>query len=100
VHHRDFPEIWSEAGSAAEAARLLIGKLSNASETTPSDWQRDTILQAMQDVSELLIELSASGDEICASAHADAESPPAQAHRTMKRSTAKRSIKKESRRSS
>jgi hypothetical protein len=62
VHHRDFPEIWTEGGSAAEATGLLISKLSMASETTPSDWQRSAILQAMSDVRDLLRELCA--DEI------------------------------------
>jgi hypothetical protein len=59
VHHRDFPEIWTEGGSAAEATGLLISKLSMASETTPSDWQRSAILQAICDVRELLGELCA-----------------------------------------
>jgi hypothetical protein len=62
VHHRHFPEIWAEAGSAAEGADLLAGKLASALETTPSDWQRDVIVAAIDDVHELMAVLCAGDD--------------------------------------
>jgi hypothetical protein len=50
VHHRDFPEIRSEASSAQEAATLLINNLTRALDTALTDWRRGRIDRAIADV--------------------------------------------------
>ncbi|MBX6313270.1 MAG: hypothetical protein IRY99_10210 [Isosphaeraceae bacterium] len=54
VHHRDFPEIWSEASSASEGAEYLAKQLARAAESARSQWHRDAIQNATADVNEFL----------------------------------------------
>jgi hypothetical protein len=54
VHHRDFPEIWSEAGTAIEALAHLAKRLSSARDGARSEWQRGLIEHAITDISEFL----------------------------------------------
>jgi hypothetical protein len=50
VHHRDFPEIRVEAGSPKEAAAHLVNKLACTLDSALTDWRRQTIEQAIEDV--------------------------------------------------
>jgi hypothetical protein len=50
VHHRDFPEIRAEGGSAKEAASNLINKLACTLDSALTDWRRETIDHAIADV--------------------------------------------------
>ncbi len=50
VFHRDFPEIWSEGNTPAEAAEHLAHQLWLAAEAARSQWQRDAVEQAIADV--------------------------------------------------
>lgn len=50
VHHRDFPEIRADGGSAKEAASLLASKLTLALDTALIEWRRQTLGQAIADV--------------------------------------------------
>jgi hypothetical protein len=50
VHHRDFPEIRAEAGSAPEAAGHLVNKLVCALDSALTDWRRQSVEQAIADV--------------------------------------------------
>ena len=50
VHHRDFPEIRADGGSAKEAAAHLANKLTLALDTALTDWRRQTLGQAIADV--------------------------------------------------
>ncbi len=54
VHHRDFPEIRAECGSAAEGASHLAGQLSVYREGAQSAWHRELIDRAIADVAEFL----------------------------------------------
>jgi hypothetical protein len=50
VHHRDFPEVRGEGGSPEDAAARLIELLSRALDSAPSDWRREHIERAIEDV--------------------------------------------------
>jgi hypothetical protein len=50
VHHRTFPEIQADGGSAKDAASHLAHKLSLAMDTALTDWRRQTLGQAIADV--------------------------------------------------
>ncbi len=50
VHHRQFPEVHCEAGSPKDAAAHLVEVLSVCLDNAPSDWRRQAILQAIEDV--------------------------------------------------
>jgi nucleotide-binding universal stress UspA family protein len=50
VHHRDFPELWAEGGSPAEAAANLSGRLAQARECCSAGWPRDELSRAIADV--------------------------------------------------
>ncbi len=50
VHHRDFPEIRAEGGSAKEAAANLVNKLACTLDSALTDWRRETIDHAIADV--------------------------------------------------
>jgi hypothetical protein len=50
VHHRDFPEIRADGGTAKEAAAHLANKLALALDTALTDWRRQTLGQAIADV--------------------------------------------------
>jgi len=50
VHHRDFPEVRGEGGSLKDAASRLAELLSLTLDNAPSDWRREIIQQAIEDV--------------------------------------------------
>jgi hypothetical protein len=50
VHHRDFPEVRAEGGSPKDAASRLAELLSASLDNAPSDWRREIIRQAIEDV--------------------------------------------------
>jgi hypothetical protein len=50
VHHRDFPEIRAEGGSAREAASHLVNKLACALDSALTDWRREAVDHAIADV--------------------------------------------------
>jgi len=50
VHHCDFPEIRAEGGSPKEAASHLVNKLARALDSALTDWRRETLDHAMEDV--------------------------------------------------
>ena len=57
-HHRDFPEIWSEAGNDDEGARHLSCQLTRARESTCDDWQREAVDRAIADVDAFIAALA------------------------------------------
>ena len=50
VHHRDFPEVQGEDHSPEAAAARLAELLARTLDSAPSDWRRETLEQAIQDV--------------------------------------------------
>ena len=50
VQHRDFPEIRAEGANAAEAAAHLANQLTRALDTALTDWRRQSIQKAVEDV--------------------------------------------------
>ena len=50
VHHRNFPEIWAECGTAAEGATHLSRLLARELEGGGDNWHRESIRQAVADV--------------------------------------------------
>jgi hypothetical protein len=58
VHHRDFPELWAEGGTAVEAARSLAQMLSNSLADCASSWRRVAVNDAISDVAEYIAELT------------------------------------------
>jgi hypothetical protein len=50
AHHRDYPEVHAEASSPKAAATRLAELLSLTLENAPSDWRRQSIQQAIDDV--------------------------------------------------
>ena len=50
VHHRGFPEVRGEGSSAEEAATRLLENLSRTLDHAPSDWRRETLTIAIEDV--------------------------------------------------
>ena len=50
AHHRAFPEVHGTGDSAADAAARLAGLLSQTLDGAPSDWRRELILGAIEDV--------------------------------------------------
>ncbi len=50
VHHRDFPEVQCEGDSPEDAASRLAERLARALDSAPSDWRREGIAQAIEDV--------------------------------------------------
>lgn len=68
VHHRDFPEIWAEAGSAFEGLTHLAKRLSSARDGALSAWHRALIDHAIADIAELLENTEATdpdGESLC-----------------------------------
>jgi hypothetical protein len=52
VHHHDFAEIRAEGESVKDAARHLINKLKLAMDTALTDWRREGLTKAIQEVEE------------------------------------------------
>lgn len=50
VHHRHFPEVCGEGGSPEDAATHLANLLARALDSAPSDWRRENIERAIEDV--------------------------------------------------
>ena len=50
AHHRDYPEVRGEGGSPEDAASRLAELLSISLDNAPSDWRRENIQQAIEDV--------------------------------------------------
>jgi hypothetical protein len=50
VHHRNFPEVRGKGGSPEDAAARLAQLLSRALDSVPSDWRRDILERAIEDV--------------------------------------------------
>jgi hypothetical protein len=50
VHHRDFPEVRAEGESPECAARRLAEMLARTLDSVPSDWRRDILIRAIEDV--------------------------------------------------
>ena len=50
AHHRVFPEVHGGGGSAQDAAARLAELLSLTLDNAPSDWRRQMILEALEDV--------------------------------------------------
>jgi hypothetical protein len=50
ARHRDFPEVHVMGDSAADAASRLAGLLAQTLDNTPSDWRREMLLIAIEDV--------------------------------------------------
>lgn len=54
IHHRDFPELHAEGESVSEAGIQLSNLLSRELESLESDFHRDSIRQAIEDVKSFL----------------------------------------------
>jgi hypothetical protein len=50
ARHRDFPEVHGVGCSAQDAASRLAGLLSQSLDNAPSDWRRELMLGAIEDV--------------------------------------------------
>jgi hypothetical protein len=50
VHHRDYAEVSGEGHSPEDAARQLADMLARTLDSVPSDWRRENLLQAIEDV--------------------------------------------------
>lgn len=79
IHHRSFPEIWTESGSVVEGLAHLTNQLSRARDGAGSTWHRDTIEQAIVDVAEYLDSLAEaqSGGETSCRCNAQGPEPSA-----------------------
>jgi hypothetical protein len=49
-HHRDYPEAQGEGCSPEDAAARLIALLSRTLDSAPSDWRRECLEHAIEDV--------------------------------------------------
>ena len=50
VHHRDFPEVRGEGSSPADAAEHLAQQLARTLDSAPSDWRREILNRAIDDL--------------------------------------------------
>lgn len=50
VHHREFPEVNGEGDSAEHAALQLADRLVRTLDCAPSDWRREQLCHAIEDV--------------------------------------------------
>lgn len=50
VHHREFPEVRGEGDSLEDAAAHLAEMLQRTLDSAPSDWRRQGIERAIEDV--------------------------------------------------
>ena len=50
AHHRDFPEVRAEGESPTDAALRLAELLSLTLDNAPSNWRREIVQQAIEDV--------------------------------------------------
>lgn len=56
VHHQDFPEIRAQGHSPKNAATQLMNQLTKAIDSALTDWRRETIQKALDDVKAFLAE--------------------------------------------
>jgi hypothetical protein len=63
AHHHDFPEIWAQGGTPAEAAAQLVNQLVRALEAVGSRRRRDSFMQALADVRAFLESLESTASE-------------------------------------
>lgn len=52
VRHRDFPEIRADGASAVDAAGQLTNQLQRALDSALTDWRRQSLERAIEDVKE------------------------------------------------
>jgi len=50
IYHHDFPEIRAVGGSPREAASQLVNKLARALDSALTDWRRESLSRALDDV--------------------------------------------------
>ena len=50
AHHRHYPEVHAEGDSAKAAAQRLAELLARSLDNAPSDWRRQNLEQAIEDV--------------------------------------------------
>lgn len=50
VHHRDYPEVRGEGNSPEDAAAHLADLLARTLDSAPSDWRRESLERAIEDV--------------------------------------------------
>jgi hypothetical protein len=50
VHHRAFPEVRGEGSSPEDAAERLAQQLSRTLDSVPSDWRKEMLNRAIEDV--------------------------------------------------
>jgi hypothetical protein len=50
AHHRDFPEVQAEGPSPEDAAARLADLLARTLDSAPSDWRREGLERAIEDV--------------------------------------------------
>ena len=89
VHHRDFPEIWAEAGTVAEGASHLAGELARARDSVGGAWHREAIDRASADVSDFLGTLAEAGQEGEASCRCGARGPDSLAATPLEQSSSR-----------
>jgi hypothetical protein len=67
VHHREFPEIWAEAGTTSESAAHLSHHLEKAREGSRSAWHLEGIERALKDLAAFIADLKEQSinDAIC-----------------------------------
>lgn len=64
VHHRDFPENWTEGETPAIAARHLLNLFKKNLDSVAGSRHRETVEQAIADIEEFLVELDPDGSGI------------------------------------
>jgi hypothetical protein len=50
VHHREYPEVRGEGSSPEDAAARLADMLARTLDSAPSDWRREQLERAIEDV--------------------------------------------------
>ena len=75
AHHSDFPEVWAECGSTAEAVSHLADQLSLYREGAQSTWHREGVDDAIADVVAFLGALSGAERDAEAACRCEARVP-------------------------
>jgi hypothetical protein len=83
VHHRDFPEHWTEGASPGEAAATLAERLNRARESCPSGWHRDGLSRAIDDLNAFRGTLSEAGGGQAKGSQAEGPAPAAPLKQTV-----------------
>jgi hypothetical protein len=61
VHHRDFPENWTEGETPGIAARHLLNLFTKNLDSVGGSRHRESVEQAIADIQEFLVELDQEG---------------------------------------